>query len=85
VAMLREHDVSIVITDLRMLGSDGIVLLDYIHNQGDEERLVFLCSGFLDESRYDLKGYRIERMIAKPFRLREELDYFRELLEKRRA
>ena len=80
ISVLKDNEVDLVITDVRMRGSDGFVLLEYIRNEGLENLPTIVCSGFFNAKSDELAELNVTRVIGKPFSVREELDYFRALL-----
>ena len=80
VAILNDNDIDILITDLKMPDSDGLELLNYVRDHYKGKLKTYLCSGFLDEAKYDLSVYKLERIIPKPFKVTDELANFRKVL-----
>ena len=80
ISVLKEHSVDMVITDLRMRGSDGFALLEYLTHSATEKIPTLVCSGFYNESSEELSALHITRVIPKPFDVRKELSYLKELL-----
>lgn len=81
VSCLQENTVDMVITDLRMRGSDGFVLLEYLKNETSGEIPTVVCSGFYNECSEELSSLDVARIIPKPFDVRKELDYLKGLLD----
>ena len=80
ISVLKENKVDMVITDLRMSGSDGFVLLEYLANSAPEKIPTLVCSGFYNETSGELSKFHITRVIPKPFDVRAELSHIKELL-----
>ena len=59
--------------------SDGYVLLDFLKDEHKQEDLiVFVCSGYIDEAGELLAKYDVARIIDKPFSLMKELEVIEE-------
>ena len=80
ISILKENEIDMVITDLRMQGSNAFVLLDYLKNDTPEKIPTLICSGFYNECSDELSSFDITRVIPKPFNVREELSLLRDLL-----
>lgn len=77
---LQEGPFDVLITDLRMPGMSGFELLEIVQADPSLNGMeLFVCSGFVDDPD-QLDGLRVRRVIEKPFRVSEELRYFREAL-----
>ena len=78
--ILRTQEIDVLVTDLCMPNLDGVGLLHAIHSEPRFAQLTtFVCSGFSNE--IDLDGFLIERIIAKPFDVKEERTYFTRFLQ----
>lgn len=80
-AAYQKHLPFLVVTDLRMPGKDGLYLLKKIRERTSEYPLLFVCSGYANESREALASLNIIRLIPKPFDARAESQYFRKVIE----
>ncbi|MFT6094954.1 MAG: DNA-binding NtrC family response regulator [Pseudohongiellaceae bacterium] len=80
ISILTQHNIQLVITDLRMPEANGSLLLDYLTGSCKRDIDIFVCSGFSDENKVILERSNVIRMIAKPFSVVAELDYFRNFL-----
>ena len=80
IAVLKDREVDLIITDLRMRGSDGFVLLRYLKNEAPIKIPAAVCSGFYNESSEELLSHDVVRVIAKPFDVRQELDFLKAFL-----
>jgi DNA-binding NtrC family response regulator len=80
ISILTQHNIQLVITDLRMPEANGSLLLDYLTDSCKRDIDIFVCSGFSDENKVILERSNVIRMIAKPFSVVAELDYFRNFL-----
>lgn len=78
VELIAENDFDMIITDMKMPGSDGLVILDYISKSEKNPKMV-VSSGYVE---YDniLSKYNVDMFIQKPFLLEKEIDNIRELL-----
>jgi CheY-like chemotaxis protein len=77
ISILIQHNIQLVITDLRMPEANGSLLLDYLTDSCKRDIDIFVCSGFSDENKMILERSNVIRIIAKPFSVAAELDYFR--------
>jgi two-component system response regulator HydG len=66
-------DFDIVLTDLKMPQSDGIVVLNYLKENGIKVP-TFVCSGFIENLDNILDKYHITKVIQKPFELNEAFE-----------
>ena len=80
ISVLKENDVDLIITDLRMRGSDGFVLLRYLQNEAPTKIPAVICSGFYNEKSEELLSHDVLRVISKPFDVRLELEFLKEFL-----
>jgi DNA-binding NtrC family response regulator len=80
ISILIQHDIQLVITDLRMPEANGSLLLDHLTDSCKRDIDIFVCSGFSDENKMTLERSNVIRIIAKPFSVAAELDYFRNFL-----
>lgn len=80
ISVLKESHVELVITDLRMRGSDGFDLLNYIKNEAEGDITTIVCSGFYNERSDELSLHNIKRFIPKPFNVKEELAFMQNVL-----
>ncbi|MCP4197621.1 MAG: response regulator [Proteobacteria bacterium] len=80
ISVLKDRNVDLIITDLRMRGSDGFVLLRYLKNEAPTKIPAAVCSGFYNENSEELLSHDVVRVISKPFDVREELDFLKTFL-----
>jgi DNA-binding NtrC family response regulator len=80
ISILIQHNIQLVITDMRMPGANGSLLLDHLIDFCKSDIDIFVCSGFSDESKMILERGNVIRIIAKPFSVAAEMDYFRNFL-----
>jgi CheY-like chemotaxis protein len=80
ITTLQENTVDMIITDLRMRGSDGFALLEYLTNEVDKKIPTVVCSGFYNESSEELSSFDVTRVMPKPFDVRKELTVLKEIL-----
>lgn len=79
---LQEQPFDVLVTDLRMPVMSGFELLETVRKDPALREIeTYVCSGFVDDPD-QLDGFRVRRIIDKPFRVSEELAYFREALSK---
>ena len=78
VALLKQNRIDLIITDLNMPHSDGMVVLDYVASLESAPKVI-VSSGFLDNEALTDK-YTIEKIIPKPFDLVTEIKYLESLL-----
>jgi len=78
---LESGDFDVLLTDLRMPGMSGLDLITALERDERFSGLeIFVCSGFAEDRRGQLLARRgVKRVIDKPFRVSEEVKYFREL------
>jgi len=78
---LESGDFDVLLTDLRMPGMSGLDLITALERDERFSGLeIFVCSGFAEDQRGQLLARRgVKRVIDKPFRVSEEVKYFREL------
>lgn len=81
IAHMESEEILLVITDLLMPDSSGIDILEYLGNRRAEQIPAFVCSGYLENRENELSRFAIERLIPKPFSVRDELTYFRGYLQ----
>lgn len=79
--VLESSDFDVLLTDLRMPGMSGVDLITAVERDERFSGLeIFVCSGFAEDQRGQLLARRgVKRVIDKPFRVSEEVKYFREL------
>ena len=79
--VLESSDFDVVLTDLRMPGMSGVDLITAVERDERFSGLeIFVCSGFAEDQRSQLLSRRgVKRVIDKPFRVSEEVKYFRDL------
>jgi DNA-binding NtrC family response regulator len=80
ISILIQHNIQLVITDLRMPEANGSLLLDYLTDFCKRDIDIFVCSGFSDENKMILERSNVIRIVAKPFSVAAVLDYFRSFL-----
>jgi DNA-binding NtrC family response regulator len=80
ISILIQHNIQLVITDLRVPEANGSLLLDYLTDSCKRDIDIFVCSGFSDENKMILERSNVIRIIAKPLSVAAELDYFRSFL-----
>jgi DNA-binding NtrC family response regulator len=80
ISILIQHNIQLVITDLRVPEANGSLLLDYLTDSCKRDIDIFVCSGFSDENKMILERSNVIRIIAKPFSVAAELDCFRSFL-----
>jgi CheY-like chemotaxis protein len=80
ISILIQHNIQLVITDLRMPEANGSLLLDYLTDFCKRDIDIFVCSGFSDENKMILERSNVIRIVAKPLSVAAELDYFRSFL-----
>jgi DNA-binding NtrC family response regulator len=86
IEIIKNNQIDIVITDLKMPGSDGYVLLDFLQKEyKEEDLLVYVCSGYVDEAVLLTDKYNITRIINKPFSLTKEIEMIEESIAKKRG
>jgi DNA-binding response OmpR family regulator len=72
-ALLEEHPVDLIISDVRMPDGDGAYLLDTVRKRS-ELPLFILMSGFTDITEEDALQRGADAFFHKPYRLEELLD-----------
>lgn len=66
--MLKKQKFSAVVTDVRMPGGNGIVLIKNINDYFQKDRpIVFICSGYNDISSEEINSLNIRHSFNKPF------------------
>lgn len=67
--LLQEHEVDLIISDIRMPGGTGVDLLDKVKSKGLKAPPVILITGFADITVEDAFNKGAEALINKPFKL----------------
>lgn len=80
VASIKESDFDMILTDMKMPGSDGTVILDHIAKSEKNPKMV-VSSGFVESDNL-LSKYKVDMFIQKPFLLEKEIVSIEELLDK---
>ena len=65
--VLRRETVHVVLSDVRMPGGDGISLMKNIDKEIRPKPLLFLCSGFSQHSKDEMKAIGVLEIFGKPF------------------
>lgn len=80
VVSIEESDFDLILTDIKMPGSDGIVILEHIAKSEKNPKMI-VSSGYVE---YDtiLEKYKIDMFIQKPFLLENEIVNIEEILGK---
>ena len=79
VSMIKKYDFDLVLTDMKMPGSDGIVILKHVSNI-DLKPMIVVSSGYVEYQDITEK-FNIEKIMPKPFVLEEEIKYFEEVFD----
>jgi two-component system NtrC family response regulator len=79
VKLIKETDFDLILTDMKMPGSDGTVILDHVANIEKNPKLI-LSSGYIQEDDLITK-YNIDKFIQKPFSIEKELIAIQQLLD----
>lgn len=66
-AIVHREKIDLVLSDIRMPGTDGVWLLDRLRELDPKIPLVFLATGFADLSEQDAKARGALGLIPKPF------------------
>ncbi len=66
--ILIDNSVDIVLTDIRMANGNGVDLIKKINQKLAPRPLIFVVSGYSEESVEELKELSVEEVIKKPFR-----------------
>jgi CheY-like chemotaxis protein len=81
IEILRNQQVDVVATDVRMPLADGVEVLEYLENEHKRLLPTFVCSGYVEDEAAALAPYNIARIIRKPFSFQEQLAYFTEFVK----
>ncbi len=65
--VLKNNNVDVVLSDVRMPGGDGVALLKGLKTISNHKPKVFMMSGFSDYSETQLKELGAEGLLSKPF------------------
>lgn len=65
--IIKQNEIDLLITDVRMPGGDGLELLREIEKNSLKNFPIFVCSGYNDISTDEYKTLGIDQHIAKPF------------------
>lgn len=79
VALMEEEQFDLVLTDMKMPGSDGVVVLEYLSKTAVKPKVI-VSTGYVEFDDL-LARFEIDRIIHKPFDIRNELDELCLLLE----
>ena len=79
VALMELEQFDLVLTDMKMPGSDGVVLLEYLSEIAIKPKVI-VSTGYVEFDDL-LTRFEIDRIIHKPFDIRNELDELCLLLE----
>ncbi len=74
VVQLQTNAVDVIVSDIRMLGGDGVTLLDQIRKVDPSRPPLIFITGFSDLSTQDTYGKGAEAVIAKPFEFEDLKD-----------
>lgn len=65
--LIQKNKFDVVISDVTMPGGDGIKLAELISKLSEPKPVVFLCSGFGDNTVEKAKELGVSEIFAKPF------------------
>lgn len=80
VAVLQAEPIDLIVTDIRMPGTDGFHVLNYLRDN-EIQTPVFVCSGFFEEEQMALAAYKVEKLIKKPFDVETEINFFGDFIK----
>lgn len=78
IEVLKTQQVDIVLTDMKMPGSDGMTILNYLKNNNISIP-TYVCSGFVDDTAKQIEQYNVNKIIRKPFEIDTEFKEIEEL------
>lgn len=67
--MLKNHQIDLIVSDIRMPGGTGIDLLDYVKSFNSNNPPMILITGFADITLEDALNKGAESLLSKPFKL----------------
>ncbi|MBL4703745.1 MAG: response regulator [Flavobacteriales bacterium] len=79
VSLLKAHQFDLIITDMNMPGSDGMVILKHVANAERKPKII-VSSGFSEYEKLVSK-FDIDKFMLKPFQLENEINYLAKLLQ----
>lgn len=78
VSLIKKQHFDLIITDMKMPGSDGLVVLEYV-SKIEKKPKVIVSSGFVEYQNI-AENYNIEKIITKPFVLEDEMLFIEKIL-----
>lgn len=79
IAILKERDVSVILSDVRMPRGDGWFLLDWVRTNRPTIPVVML-TGFAELEEHDARARGAFKMLPKPISIQKIVDLLKEIL-----
>ena len=78
VSLIKEYEFDLILTDMKMPGSDGLVVLQHLEQQQRNVKVI-VSTGFVELDDL-VENFKIDKIIQKPFDIKRELEEIMNLL-----